>query len=109
MEPGKLRKRLSFQRKSTAVNSFGESTGWSEYYECWGSCTALKGQLNYSTGQFVAMSNYSLTIRYPHAVTIAVSDHIVVDGTTFEIDAVLDPEMRHRSLQLLCHVTNEVG
>lgn len=109
MQAGKLNKRLSFQSKSASTNSFGESAGWSEYYKCWGSVTALRGQLAYQPGEFISKSIYSISIRDAPSVTISVADHIVCDGVTFEIQAILDKEMRHRELQLLCYVVNEAG
>lgn len=109
MKSGTLRKRLSFQSKSTTKNSVGESTGWAEYYKCFGSVGALKGQLYYNTGAFIAQSTYSIATRYTKSVTISVADHIVCDGVTFEIQAILDKDMRHRELQILAYVINEVG
>lgn len=108
MNTGKLRKRLSFQSKGTAKNTMGEQTVWTEYYAAWGSIDVMKGQLMFSTAEFVSQSTYSIGIRYPKGVNIAVSDHIVCEGRTFEIQAILNKEMRNRELQVLAYLVNDV-
>ncbi len=106
---GALRRRLSFQSLSGTPNSVGERTQWTEYYSCWGSVDVLRGQLIFSTAEFISQSTYTITIRHPQAITFKVADHIVCEGKTFEIQSILDPEMRHKTLNFLCYVINDVG
>jgi len=108
MIPGKLRHRIVFQTKSTAVNSVGESTSWANYYECWASLDVLNSKLIFSTDALIADTTYMCVIRYPGSgVNIGANDRILFNQTTFEIQAVMNPEQRNRELRILCHVINE--
>jgi SPP1 family predicted phage head-tail adaptor len=106
---GSLRKRLSFQHNAGTTNSMGEKVpNWTEYYSCYGSVEPMKGQLAYNTAGFISQSTFSIALRYPGKdIQIDVADHIVVDGRTFEIQAVLNKEMRNRELQILAYVVND--
>jgi head-tail adaptor len=69
--------------------------------------------MQFQTAEFISSSTYMVHIRYPWSQTIAVNDRIAyqdVNGLqTFIIDAVVDPEFRHRELQILAHIVNEVA
>jgi SPP1 family predicted phage head-tail adaptor len=109
MDPSKLRNRLSFQSKSSAVNSVGESTGWQTYYTAWGSVNILRAQMMYSTGDFISKATYDVRIRWTASQTFNVGDRIVrEDGTIFQIDSVMDgPGGYHFEIQMLCHVLDQ--
>lgn len=109
MNAGQLRHRVSFLKKSLTVNSVGESTGWTPVYSCWASIEILKAKMYYQTAAFIAESTYQIVIRYPRSVSLNVSDHMVFNGTTFEVDAVTNVEMRSIELNILAHVINEAS
>ena len=106
---GKLNKRLCFQQLGGTPNAGGELTTWTTYATLWGSIDVLRGELLYNTGEFLAQSAYNIVIRYNPAVTISVADRIVCEGTTFVIQALLDKDFRHRELQIIAYVLNEVA
>jgi head-tail adaptor len=63
----------------------------------------------YQTAEFISQSTYRIVIRYPWGQTIAPNDRIVWESMTFTIDAVINPEMRNRELQILGHVVDEAN
>ena len=108
MNVGSLRKRLTFSSKSGTPNSFGEVTGYSPYYTCYGSVDIHKGQLLYNTGEFIGQNVYTISIRYTGTHTFNIADRITTeDGTLFEIQAVLNPQMRNRVIQILAYTINQ--
>jgi SPP1 family predicted phage head-tail adaptor len=104
---GKLRHRITIQTKTDARNTVGEQTTWADVLTCWASLDVLTAKLIYSTDDFISDTTYLVVIRYPgSSISINVNDHIICKGTTFEIQAVNDPELRHIELHILCHVIN---
>ena len=109
MKPGSLRKRLTFQKLSDTTNSFGEKTTWVAYYTCYGSVKQLAAQLIYSTGEYVGKETYDIRIRYTKDQDFSVGNRVLTeDGTTFQIDSVMNIQMRNREIQVLTHVLNQV-
>jgi SPP1 family predicted phage head-tail adaptor len=110
LEPGKLKKRLSFQRLSSATNSFGEATQWVTYYTCWGSVQQLRAQLIYGTGEQVGKETYDIRVRHTTTQSINIGDRCqLADGTTFQIDGLMNIQMLNREIQILSHVINETS
>jgi SPP1 family predicted phage head-tail adaptor len=108
MLAGSLRKKLSFQSLGGTPNSMGELTTWTTYYSCRGSVQILRAQLAYSTGDFIAQSTYDVRIRYTATQSFSVGDRFLTeDGTVFQIDVVMNVQMRNREIQILSHVINQ--
>jgi SPP1 family predicted phage head-tail adaptor len=108
MITGKLRKRVQFQSLSTTPDAYGQPQNtWTTFYTCFAEIDVLRSQMLYDPSQFVAQSTYRIVIRYPWAVTIAPNQRVVWENTAFNIQAVVNPEMRNRELQILAYVLDE--
>jgi SPP1 family predicted phage head-tail adaptor len=108
-QSGTLNKRLHFQQLGGTPNAGGELTQWIDYVVLWGSVDVLQTALLYNTGEFMAKSTYNIVVRYNPSVLISVQNRIVCEGETFVIEAIVDKGFKHRELQLLCYVNNQVS
>jgi len=98
---GKLRHRITIQEKVTVPDGYGGVTStWKDVATVWSSVEPLKGRELYAAQQVKAELSHRVRIRYMSGIKPEM--RIAFDNRTFEIEAIIDPEERHESLELLC-------
>lgn len=101
MRAGKLRRRLIIQRGIETQGATGEmATIWATFATVWGSVEPLRGREFWAAKELQAQVSTRIRIRYLAGVTAKMQ---VVDGAKlYWIEAVIDPEMRHIQMDLMC-------
>ncbi len=98
---GDFNRRISIQQRSTAPDSFGQaSQTWTELIACWARLEPLSGRELLSAQAINAEVTHLVEIFYRPTVTAAM--RVVYQGRIFNIQSVIDPDMAHVSLELLC-------
>jgi len=98
---GKLRHRVTIQNKVTLLDGYGGVTStWQDVATVWASVEPLNGRELYAAQQVKAELTHRIRIRYMSGIKPEM--RIAFDNRTFEIEAIIDPEERHESLELLC-------
>jgi len=98
---GKLRHRVTIQNKVTLPDGYGGVTStWQDVATVWASVEPLNGRELYAAQQVKAELTHRIRIRYMSGIKPEM--RIVFDNRSFDIEAIIDPEERHESLELLC-------
>lgn len=98
---GELNRQITIQARSATKDSFGqESTTWTDVITCFASISPLSGRELIAAQAQVAETTHEIQIRYRNWVTPA--NRVKYQGRVFNILNVLDEDMRHKSLRLLC-------
>lgn len=101
MNISKLRHRVTIQNKVTLPDGYGGVTStWQDVATVWASVEPLNGRELYAAQQVKAELSHRVRIRYMSGIKPEM--RIAFDNRTFEIEAIIDPEERHESLELLC-------
>lgn len=101
MNISKLRHRVTIQNKVTLPDGYGGVTStWQDVATVWASVEPLNGRELYAAQQVKAELTHRIRIRYMSGIKPEM--RIAFDNRTFEIEAIIDPEERHESLELLC-------
>lgn len=101
MNAGKLRHRITIQDKVTVPDGYGGMTStWQDVATVWASVEPLKGKELYEAHQMKAELTHRVRIRYVEGIKPQM--RIVFRGRELAIEAIIDPEERHESLELLC-------
>lgn len=101
MQAGKLRHRITLQRKTVQPDIFGGSVDtWTDTaVNVWASVEPLQGR-ELSIAQSVsAETTTRITMRYRADVLQA--DRIVFDGKFYNLQSVIDSEMLHQQLVIM--------
>lgn len=106
MRAGKLRKRVTIQALTTAANDYGEMVEtWSTAATVWGSLepllTGTREAFTQAGSLVQARVSYQCRVRY--RALSPVTNRLVVEGRTFEVAGVLDPDGRGAELLALCY------
>lgn len=115
MRAGKLRKRVTIQKRTLVQNDYGEAVetwgvpGDDEPAEMWGEVapvmTGTREAFAAAAGQFQAKLTVQVRLRWR---TLDPADfRLIADGETLEIQAVMDPDGRRHELVALCYVVQE--
>jgi SPP1 family predicted phage head-tail adaptor len=101
MRAGKLRRQLVIQQAIETQDSTGAVTIiWGTFATVWGSVEPLRGREFWAAKELQAQVSTRIRIRYLAGVTPKMQ---VVDGDKlYLIEAVIDPEMRHIQMDLMC-------
>jgi len=101
MNAGKLRHRVTIQKLEEVDDGYGGVTStWKDMATVWSSVEPLKGRELYAAQQVKAELTHRIRIRYMSGIKPEM--RIVFDNRSFDIEAIIDPEERHESLELLC-------
>jgi len=101
MRSGELRHRVTIQAKSITQNGFGEPVEtWSDVATVWASVQPLAGREYFQAQQIKADITLRIRMRYRSGIQPAM--RLLFESRVFEIQAVIDPDERHRELELLC-------
>lgn len=111
MRSGDLRHRIQIQTNLGSAFNVQDSEGqiipsWTLVSEKWGKVSPLSGRELDLSGQMVSNVTHKVTLRYDKDCLPKVFDRIVrVTGTpqnTLTVESVIDDELRHFSVVLLC-------
>lgn len=101
MRPGNLRHRVTLQQLSRIDDGAGGYIEtWIAVATVWADVYPLKGQELYQAQQVQANLSHRVTIRYRAGVEPSM--RLQYGTRTLAIEAVIDPEERHRELILMC-------
>lgn len=101
MKPGNLRHRVTIQQLTrTDDGAGGYIETWTAVATVWADVYPLKGNERYEAQQVQANLSHRVTIRY--RAGIVPSMRLQYGTRTLNIEAVIDPEERHRELVLMC-------
>lgn len=105
MKPGNLRHRITLEQITRASDGAGGYTEtWSVVANVYADVYPLKGQERYDAQQIQATQSHRVTIRYRAGITPDM--RVKYGARILRIDAVIDPEERHRELILMCSEVN---
>lgn len=109
LQAGKLRHRIQIlQPSSTQDTAGGFTLGNSTVLRTvWGTIESMSGQEKFLARQFESNVTHSVYIRYDKNFLVTSEMQIGYDTRTFQIEAILNPDERHKILQLLCVELNE--
>ena len=99
---GMLRHRVIIQTKSSTRNALGERLdSWTEVATVWGNVRPVTGAEILRSDTEISTTDYLIRIRYRSDVT---TSHRVQleDGTTLDIQRVIDVNGRKRETELSC-------
>jgi len=100
MRAGKLRHQITLQRKSLTPDEYGGPVEtWTDVGTVWASVEPLQGRELTNAQTVNAETTTKITMRYVSGVTAA--DRIVFGGRFYNLQSVIDPEMKHRELIIL--------
>src|SRR5689334_20690008 len=101
---GKLRHRVTIQSLvagSPQQKPSGEpDVAWTDLVTCWASVEPLKGRELFAAQEHHSEIEVRIRIRYRSGISSAM--RVVFEGKYYNIAATLDPDIRHRELELLC-------
>ena len=99
MKAGDLRERVTIQRKTIASNSYNEPIEtWSDLATLWAAFPDQNGKEMRAAQKLYASVTAVIVIRYRADVTVM---HRILHGShVYEIQAVIDVNMRHHWLHL---------
>ena len=101
MRSGELRHKITIQAKGITQNEFGEPVEtWSDVATVWASVQPLAGREYFQAQQVKADITLRVRMRYRSGIQPAM--RLLFESRVFEIQAVIDPDERHRELELLC-------
>lgn len=101
MRAGRLRHKLIIQQATETQGTTGElAVSWGIFATVWGAVEPLRGREFFAAQELQAEVTTRIRMRYLAGVTPKM--RVLYGETIFLINAVIDPEMRHRELQLMC-------
>jgi SPP1 family predicted phage head-tail adaptor len=101
MKAGSLRHRVTLQQLTISQGTSGDLVeAWGDVATLWAAVEPLSGREYWQAQQVAAETSIRVRIRYRDGLDTTMR---VIYGTkTLEILSIVDPEERHRELQLMC-------
>lgn len=100
MQAGTLRKRVTFQARSTATDSFGDQvTSWADVCTVYADIQPLSGRELFAAQAVQSAVSHSITVRYRPEFAVpktVAAMRIVYNGRFFNIESSLNFEERNR-------------
>lgn len=101
MKTGLLNKRIEILGKKAVTDEYGFDTQTEDViYRCWASIKPARGKVFYELERKADTEYTLITIRWRKGIThdmkVRYLEHI------YDIDTIVDPNMRHESLELYC-------
>lgn len=101
MEAGRLRHRVKLQRYDRVSDGMGGyEEQWVDVATVWASVEPLQGRERFEAQQVQATTSHRVRMRYRSDVKPEM--RVLFGSRILHIQAVVDPQERHRELQLLC-------
>jgi SPP1 family predicted phage head-tail adaptor len=106
MNPGLLRHTVTIQQRAAGTDASGAANGdWTDFATVHAAIWPLRGKELYAAQQYVSQVDSRIRIRYHAGITPQM--RVVWQGRIFEIVYVVDPELRHITLDLMCREIRE--
>ncbi len=105
---GRLRQKIDIvQPSSTQDSTGGEDLNRNVvvYSNVWASIEALSGAEKFAAHEFISQVSHQVVIRYLPNIVAKMQVHF--QGRQFQIESVLNPDERTKSLILLCVEIND--
>ncbi len=104
MKAGRLRDRISVERRVNSLNDFSESKGvWTVLADLWAAVEPLGGREFFSAQQVQSDITTRIVCRYASALSdVSAADRIRHGSVVYDIRSVIDVDSRHRELQFMC-------
>lgn len=100
---GRLRERVTFQRRSSTRNDFGEETRWRDLTTVWAGIEPLSGREYFNALQVQADVSTRIVCRYSSELSdVTPKDRIKHGSTVYDVRSVIDRGNRHRDLEFMC-------
>lgn len=101
MKIGDLRHRITLQELVTGQDEAGQPVDmWQDVATVWASVEPLRGTEYWAAAQVQAERTVRIRIRYRPGIRPDM--RVLYAGRVFNIQSIIDPEERHRELQLMC-------
>ncbi len=98
---GTLDKRISIKRLEDVENDSGYlEQQMSVFLKCWARIEPLRGREYYEAKQISTADNIKVTMRFRKGLDNAMV--VEYDGQEYEIINIVDPYMKHATLELMC-------
>ncbi len=105
MQAGRMDKRVDLQSATSSQDATGQPIRtWATYATVWAAVEPLKGRELMYARQAGYEAEVRVTIWYRS--DLDPKHRVVVNGTAYEITSVIDPEMGHVTLELMCKATS---
>lgn len=102
MRAGKLRHRVTIQRLTeTRDDAGGLVPTWTDYAQVFASVEPLRGREFFAGQEKQSRVDTRIRIRYLADVTPKM--RVEYGAHVYEIVNIIDPEMRHQEMQLMCY------
>lgn len=96
-----FRHRVTIQELVTGQDEAGQPVDtWNDVATVWAAVEPLRGREYFAAAQVQAEVTTSIRIRYRKGIRPDM--RVLYDGRLYNINAVIDPQERHRELQLMC-------
>jgi SPP1 family predicted phage head-tail adaptor len=105
MRAGRLRKRVTFERRSGALDAHGteDVNIWSELTTVWGAVEPINGREFFSALQIQSDVSTRVICRYsPQLSGVTTKDRISSGGVLYDIRSIISVDSRNRELQFMC-------
>jgi SPP1 family predicted phage head-tail adaptor len=105
VKAGRLRERIEFQRRDSALNEYGERVQvWRFLASEMAAVEPLAGREFFTALQTQTDISIRIVCRYSETVSqVTAHDRIVHNGMVYDIrHPPIDPNMRHRELHFMC-------
>jgi SPP1 family predicted phage head-tail adaptor len=100
---GRLRERVTFQRRGTKRNDFGEETTWRDITTVWAGIEPLAGREYFTALQVQSDVSTRIVCRYSSELSdVTPKDRIKHGSTVYDVRSVIDRQNRHRDLEFMC-------
>lgn len=103
MRIGRLRHRIVIEQATETQDGSGfPAPSWATYATRWAAVEPMTGRERFEGAQFESAVDTKFTVRHD-SLTAAITPkmRISYDSRYFEIDAVINPEERNRTLEIL--------
>jgi SPP1 family predicted phage head-tail adaptor len=104
MRAGDLRKRITFQTRGTATDTFGAQTPtWSDLFTTWASIDALTAREIFAAQAVNSEVTHTIIVRYTASLSVpkvVAAMRILYSGRIFNIAGMNNVDERNRTIQL---------
>lgn len=104
MQAGRLRHKVQVQSLVVGSPQYTPSgkpnSEWTDLFQTWASIEPLRGNELFRAQEFAAETEVRIRIRYRSDITTDM--RIVYEGKYYNILAIIDEQLRHRELELMC-------
>jgi len=101
MQAGRLRHRITVQKKSVTRDGFGaEVISWTKHVDAWGSIEPMRGREYMEAKQVQAGVDTRIRLRFQAGITPGM--RVLYGSRTFDIQSVINVLEKGAECQLMC-------